>query len=54
MPNVGRITPSCAVTTLLREETVPNKVWEPAAGRGAIVRMLRNAGHEVVASDKLD
>ena len=47
-------TPSCAVTTLLREETVPNKVWEPAAGRGAIVRVLRNAGHEVVASDKLD
>jgi hypothetical protein len=47
-------TPSCAVTTLLRAETVPYKVWEPAAGRGAIVRVLRNAGHEVVASDKID
>ena len=29
-------------------------LWEPAAGRGAIVNVLRAAGHDVVASDLVD
>jgi hypothetical protein len=44
-------TPACAVEALLRAEIVPLRVWEPATGRGGIVRVLRAAGHEVIASD---
>jgi hypothetical protein len=44
-------TPACATKALLRVETLPRRVWEPAAGRGAIVKVLRNAGHTVIASD---
>jgi hypothetical protein len=45
-------TPSVAVEALLRaEKDLPRCVWEPAAGRGAIVRVLRDHGHAVVASD---
>lgn len=31
-----------------------NKIWEPAAGDGAMVRELRDCGFEVVASDLID
>src|SRR5215831_576694 len=44
-------TPTCATEALLRVEKLPPRIWEPACGRGAIVRVLRAAGHEVVASD---
>jgi hypothetical protein len=47
-------TPAIAVEALLHAETLPPTVWEPAAGRGAIVRMLRARGHVVVASDITD
>jgi hypothetical protein len=47
-------TPPVAVRALLRVERIPTRIWEPAAGRGAIVRVLRAAGHEVVASDIAD
>jgi hypothetical protein len=47
-------TPPAAVEALLRAETLPLCVWEPAAGRGAIVRVLRAHGHTVVASDVFD
>jgi hypothetical protein len=47
-------TPDVAVEALLRVEKVPQRVWEPAAGKGAIVRVLRDRGHEVIASDVLD
>jgi hypothetical protein len=47
-------TPTCATEALLRAEPVPLDVWEPAAGRGAIVRVLRDRGHTVVASDIAD
>jgi hypothetical protein len=47
-------TPAVAVDTLLRVELLPLRIWEPAAGRGAIVNALRAAGHEVVASDIAD
>ena len=30
------------------------QIWEPAAGRGAIVKVLRAAGHAVLASDLMD
>jgi hypothetical protein len=45
-------TPSVAVEALLRAEPgLPHSIWEPAAGRGAIVNVLRGAGHEVLATD---
>ena len=48
-------TPSVAVAALLRCERLPPRLWEPACGRrGAIVRPLRAAGHEVLASDLVD
>jgi hypothetical protein len=47
-------TPAVAVEALLRVEKIPHYVWEPAAGRGAIVRVLRDHGHAVIASDIFD
>jgi hypothetical protein len=43
-----------AVEALLRVEPLPHWLWEPAAGRGAIVRVLRDVGHAVIASDIVD
>jgi hypothetical protein len=47
-------TPAAAVEALLAVETLPHVVWEPAAGRGAIARVLQAHGHSVVASDIAD
>jgi hypothetical protein len=47
-------TPAVAVAALLRVEKLPNRIWEPACGRGNIVNVLRAAGHEVVATDLVD
>jgi hypothetical protein len=47
-------TPACAVEALLRIESIPRRVWEPACGPGAIVKVLRARGHKVVASDVID
>jgi hypothetical protein len=47
-------TPSVAVAALLRTERLPTKIWEPACGPGAIVRVLRTAGHNVFATDLVD
>ena len=47
-------TPACAVKALLRAETLPHSLWEPAAGRGAIAIVLRDAGHAVTASDVIN
>jgi hypothetical protein len=44
-------TPAVAVAALLQVERLPQRIWEPAAGGGAIVRVLRAAGHRVIASD---
>jgi len=44
-------TPPVTVEALLRVETLPHRIWEPAAGRGAIVKILRKHGHDVTASD---
>jgi hypothetical protein len=47
-------TPTVAVEALLRVEKIPHMVWECAAGKGAIVDVLRARGHTVVASDVVD
>lgn len=47
-------TPRQAVDTLLRHVTLPKFLWEPAAGKGAIVRVLQEHGHRVIASDLVD
>jgi hypothetical protein len=44
-------TPPTAVHALLKVERLPHHIWEPAAGRGNIVEVLRKTGHRVVASD---
>lgn len=48
--------PPEAVKSLLRIEAphLPEAIWEPAAGDGAIVRPLQQAGHKVIASDIAD
>jgi hypothetical protein len=47
-------TPPVAVEALLAAEKLPHWIWEPAAGRGAIVNVLRDRGHAVIASDIVD
>jgi hypothetical protein len=47
-------TPAVAFEALLRVERLPHRLWEPACGPGAIVCVLRAAGHEVLASDLVD
>jgi hypothetical protein len=47
-------TPVPAVHALLRVERIPDKIWEPAAGPGAIVKALRATGRTVVATDLHD
>jgi len=43
-----------AVEALIRAEWLPINIWEPAAGRGAIVDVLRAHGRTVTASDIVD
>ncbi len=47
-------TPGVAVQALLEIEWLPYRIWEPACGPGSIVRELRAAGHDVIASDLVD
>lgn len=47
-------TPPEATLALLRCETLPHRILEPACGPGAIVKVLREAGHFVVAHDLVD
>lgn len=47
-------TPSVATLALMQAEKLPRLIWEPAAGRGAIVRPLQAAGHDVLATDLVD
>jgi hypothetical protein len=42
-----------AVSALMAVEALPRRIWEPAAGTGNIVNVLREAGRYVVASDIL-
>lgn len=43
--------PPEAVKALLGVERVPHRVWEPACGPGSIVNVLRQQGHDVLATD---
>lgn len=47
-------TPPVATQALLRAESLPHRIWEPACGPGSIVTVLRDAGHEVIAGDLVD
>jgi hypothetical protein len=48
-------TPPHIVKALLKREFLPGSIWEPAAGRGDIVKVLRECGfREVFASDITD
>jgi hypothetical protein len=47
-------TPPEAVRALLKVEPLPESIWEPCCGPGAIVSVLREAGHRVYASDLVD
>lgn len=47
-------TPPEAVRALLKVEALPRMIWEPAAGKHAIVRELQAAGHYVVCTDLVD
>ena len=47
-------TPEVATLALLRAEPLPRTIWEPACGPGAIVQVLRDAGHQVIATDLVD
>jgi hypothetical protein len=47
-------TPPVAVQALLRVESLPELIWEPACGPGSIVGILRAAGHQVYATDLSD
>lgn len=44
-------TPEEATRALLRVEPLRGRIWEPACGRGAISRVLQNAGCDVVSTD---
>jgi hypothetical protein len=47
-------TPAEAVHALLAVESFQGPIWECAAGRGAIVRALREAGNTVIGTDLVD
>src|SRR4051794_26841141 len=47
-------TPAVAVEALMHVEKLPHVLWEPACGPGAIVSVLRTAGHVVHATDLVD
>jgi hypothetical protein len=44
-------TPAVAIHALLKVERLPHVIWEPACGTGNIVAVLRQAGHNVIATD---
>jgi hypothetical protein len=47
-------TPECAVNALLKVESFNGPIWECACGDGAIVNVLRQAGHKVIATNLID
>jgi hypothetical protein len=47
-------TPEAATLALLAVEPLPPTILEPACGPGAIVRVLRDAGHQAIATDLID
>jgi hypothetical protein len=53
-PHDAYWTPPEVVTALLKCETLPQYLWEPCCGNGAIVNVLRDRGYDVTASDLVD
>jgi hypothetical protein len=47
-------TPPVATRALLRVESLPSVIWEPACGPGSIVGILREHGHRVIATDLVE
>ena len=47
-------TPEQVTRALMRAEQLPYSIWEASCGRGAIARVLRLAGHDVLATDLQD
>lgn len=47
-------TPPEATEALLKVEPLEDIIWECAAGRGAISRVLRSHGHQVLSTDLFD
>lgn len=47
-------TPVALTEALLRIETFPVDVWEPACGDGAISRILQARGHKVLSTDLVE
>jgi hypothetical protein len=47
-------TPPGAVRALLKVEHFTGTTWEPCCGPGSIVRVLRETGHHVIATDLID
>jgi hypothetical protein len=47
-------TPPEALRALMGVENLPEVIWEPACGPGAIVRLLRASGRQVYATDLVD
>ncbi len=47
-------TPEWCTEALLSVETFKTEVWEPACGKGAISRVLKRHGYEVVSTDIVD
>jgi hypothetical protein len=47
-------TPTEAIWALLKAESLPECIWEPACGPGNIVKVLRENGHHVYATDLVD
>ncbi len=47
-------TPVEAVHALLEAEHLPDSIWEPCCGSGAIVRVLRESGLRIHATDLVD
>ena len=47
-------TPGVAVRALVRSEPLPRGIWEPCCGSGNIVKVLRDRGHSVWATDLVD
>jgi hypothetical protein len=44
-------TPPEAIYSLVGLENLPGVIWEPAVGEGAIANVLKEFGHQVIASD---
>jgi hypothetical protein len=47
-------TPTEAIYALLQAENLPRVIWEPSCGPGAIARVLRASGRQVIATDLVD